>query len=137
MEPDAKRRIDLGTTSKTCRLNPKVTSSKQKKQQKPKVTIDAHEAQSEVETGSEATTSSSESESDESHNRHEEGSRKQVTYIDTHYTKYSLSTSIRAHQTSFDVTSKPIGIDTCATASISGNREDFIGKLEPIELTKN
>ena len=55
-------------TSKTCRLNPKVTSSKQKKQQKPKVTIDAHEAQSEVETGSDATTSSSESESDESHN---------------------------------------------------------------------
>ena len=34
------------------------------------------------------------------------------------------------------MTSKPIGIDTCATASISGNREDFIGKLEPVESTK-
>ena len=32
--------------------------------------------------------------------------------------------------------SKPIGIDTCATASISGNREDFIGKLEPVQSTK-
>ena len=55
-------------TSKTCRLNPKITSNKQKKQQKPKVTMDVHEAQLEVETGSEATTSSSESESNESQN---------------------------------------------------------------------
>ena len=55
-------------TSKTCCLNPKGTSNKEKKQQKPKVTIDAHEAQSEVETGSEVTTSSSNSESDESNN---------------------------------------------------------------------
>ena len=55
-------------TSKTCRLNPKGASNKQKKQQKPKVTIDAHEAQSEVETGSQITTSSCESESDESQN---------------------------------------------------------------------
>ena len=36
----------------------------------------------------------------------------------------------------FDLTSKPIGIDTCATASISGNQEDFIGRLEPVKSTK-
>ena len=47
---------------------PKSYIKQKKKQQKPKVTIDAHEAQSEVETGSEVTTSSSNSESDESNN---------------------------------------------------------------------
>ena len=39
-------------TSKTCRLNPNNNSNKDKKPNKPKVKIDAHQAQSEVKLGS-------------------------------------------------------------------------------------
>ena len=46
---------------------------------------------------------------------------------------------MRLHKTynsSLDPTSKPIGIDTCATASISGDRSDFIGAIKGVKLMK-
>ena len=51
-------------TSKTCRLNPNNNVNKDKKTKKPKVTVDGHQAQSEIKTGSEVSMSTSESESD-------------------------------------------------------------------------
>ena len=41
--------------------------------------------------------------------------------------------SLDTNNYTFDSDSVPIGIDTCTTSSLSGNKNDFVGKLEKIK----
>ena len=45
----------------------------------------------------------------------------------------TASVSFHSYNSTFDLNTEPIGIDTCATASISGNRKDFVGKLDSVK----
>ena len=47
-------------------------------------------------------------------------------------TRFSICEDPISYSTSFDSDSVPIGIDTCTSATLSGFKSDFIGKMQPV-----
>ena len=61
--------------------------------------------------------------------------------IRIYHTKYDIASyackllTYSARANTFDSDSTPLGIDTCASATMSGIRSDFVGELEPVTAT--